>query len=143
MDSLRLEKSYKLVGRELSIEYAGLESALERFIDLGKGDFLGREALLAWRERGFANRLVTLEAHGVTNADARGSEPVLQDGASVGRTTSGGYGWRCGKSLALAMVRPDLAGIGTELEIVVLGEKHRATVIGESPFDAENARLRG
>ena len=37
MDSLRLEKSYKLVGRELSIEYAALESALERFVDLDKG----------------------------------------------------------------------------------------------------------
>jgi len=81
--------------------------------------------------------------HGMTNADARGSEPVLREGVAVGRTTSGGYGWRVGKSLALAMVRPDLAEIGTELEIVVLGEKHRATVIGDSPFDAENARLRG
>jgi dimethylglycine dehydrogenase len=143
MDSMRLEKSYKLVGRELSIEYAGLESALERFIDLKKGDFLGRDALLAWRERGFANRLVTLEVHGVTNADARGSEPVLRDGLAVGRTTSGGYGWRTGKSLALAMVQPGHADVGSELEIVVLGERHRATVIAESPFDAENARLRG
>ncbi|MBV8663118.1 MAG: FAD-dependent oxidoreductase, partial [Hyphomicrobiales bacterium] len=106
MDSLRLEKSYKLVGRELSIEYAALESGLERFVDFGKGDFLGREALLAWREKGFANRLVTLEVHGVADADARGSEPVSRDGVSVGRTTSGGYGWRTRKSLALAMVRP-------------------------------------
>ena len=45
MDSLRLEKSYKLVGRELSIEYAALESGLERFVDLDKGDFLGRDGL--------------------------------------------------------------------------------------------------
>jgi dimethylglycine dehydrogenase len=51
-----------------------LESALERFIDLGKGDFLGRDALLAWRDKGFANRLVTLEVPGVVDADARGSE---------------------------------------------------------------------
>jgi len=143
MDSLRLEKSYKLVGRELSIEYAGLESALERFIDLKKGDFLGRDALIAWRDRGFANRLVTLEVHDVADADARGSEPVLSNGVAVGRTTSGGYGWRVGKSLALAMVQPQFADVGSELEIIVLGEKHRASVIGESPFDAENARLRG
>ncbi len=65
MDSLRLEKSYKLVGRELSIEYAALESGLERFVDLGKGDFLGRDALVAWRDKGFSNRLVTLEVQGV------------------------------------------------------------------------------
>ena len=70
MDSLRLEKSYKLVGRELSIEYAAFESELQRFVDLKKGDFLGRDALLAWRDRGFANRLVTLEVHDVGDADA-------------------------------------------------------------------------
>ncbi len=52
MDSLRLEKSYKLVGRELSIEYAALESGLDRFVDLTKGDFLGRDALLAWQRQG-------------------------------------------------------------------------------------------
>ena len=56
MDSLRLEKSYKLVGRELSIEYAALESGLDRFVDLDKGPFLGRDALVAWRDKGFANR---------------------------------------------------------------------------------------
>jgi dimethylglycine dehydrogenase len=143
MDSLRLEKSYKLVGRELSIEYAALESGLERFVDLNKGDFLGRDALLAWRDKGFVNKLVTMEVMGVADADARGSEPVFKNGASVGRTTSGGYGWRTGKSLALAMVRPEHAAIGSELEIQVLGEKKRAVVIGDSPYDPENARLRG
>ncbi|WP_158815715.1 FAD-dependent oxidoreductase [Methylocapsa sp. S129] len=143
MDSLRLEKSYKLVGRELSIEYAGLESGLERFIDLNKGDFIGRDALTAWRGKGFANRLVTMEVHGVTDADARGSEPVLRNGASVGRTTSGGYGWRTGKSLALAMVLPEHAQAGTELDIQVLGETRRAVIVDDSPFDPDNARLRG
>ncbi len=143
MDSLRLEKSYTLVGRELSIEYAALESGLERFVDLGKGDFLGREALVAWRDGGFSNRLATLEVQGVTDADARGSEPVTRAGASVGRTTSGGYGWRTGKSLALAMVRPDCAAPGTELEVRILGEPHRAIVIADSPFDPENQSLRG
>jgi len=143
MDSLRLEKSYKLVGRELSIEYAGLESGLERFIDLKKGDFLGRDALLAWASKGFANRLVTLEVHGVADADPRGSEPVTRGGVSVGRTTSGGYGWRTGKSLALAMVQPEHAALGTELDIRVLGETRRAVIIGDSPFDPENVRLRG
>ena len=113
MDSLRLEKSYKLVGRELSIEYAALESELPRFVDLDK-DFLGRDALLTWRDKGFANKLVTLEVQGVSDSDARGSEPVMKDGAAVGRTTSGGYGWRTGKSLALAMVKPEFANVGDE-----------------------------
>jgi dimethylglycine dehydrogenase len=143
MDSLRLEKSYKLVGRELSIEYAAVESELQRFVDLKKGDFLGRDALLAWREKGFANRLVTLEVHEVRDADARGSEPVFRGGVPVGRTTSGGYGWRTGKSLALAMVKPEFATLGQELEVRILGEPYRATVIEDSPYDPTNAALRG
>ena len=141
MDSLRLEKSYKLVGRELSIEYAAFESGLERFVSLKK-DFLGKQDLLAWRDKGFANKLVTLELFGVGDADARGSEPVSKGGRAIGRTTSGGYGWRTGKSLALAMVAPEFSALGTEVEVSVLGEPRRAIVIGESPYDADNAALR-
>lgn len=143
MDALRLEKSYKLIPRELSIEYAALESGLDRFVDLKKNvDFLGRDALVAKRDKGFANRFVTMRVDGVTDADARGSEPVYLGDELVGRTTSGGYGWRVGQSLALAMVRPDLGEVGSELEIVVLGERRRAEVIPDSPFDPENLRLR-
>ncbi len=142
MDALRLEKSYKLVGRELSIEYAALESELGRFVDMNK-DFLGKDALLKWRDKGFANRLVTLELEGVSDFDARGSEPVFKDGAAVGRTTSGGYGWRTGKSLALAMVKPELAAAGTALTVRVLGQDFAARVIGDSPYDPDNAALRG
>jgi dimethylglycine dehydrogenase len=142
MDSLRLEKSYRLIPRELSIEYSALESGLDRFVHPNKGDFIGRDALVAWRERGFKNRFVTLEVLDVTDADARGNEPITKGGELVGRCTSGGYGWRLGKSLALAMVRPDLGEIGTELDVSILGKTHRAVVIEESPFDPNNDRLR-
>jgi dimethylglycine dehydrogenase len=143
MDSLRLEKSYKLIGRELSIEYAALESGLERFVDFDKGPFLGRDALIAWKGKGFENKLVTLEVQGVTDADARGSEPVMKNGAMIGRTTSGGYGWRVGKSLAIAMVKPEFAHIGTEVDARILGETRRAIVIPDSPYDPKNVALRG
>jgi dimethylglycine dehydrogenase len=143
MNSLRLEKSYKLVGRELSIEYAALESGLDRFVDFKKGPFLGRDALVTWVGKGFENRLVTLEVQGVTDADARGSEPVSKNGAPIGRTTSGGYGWRTGKSLALAMVKPEFSNIGSEVDMRVLGETRRAVVIADSPYDAQNKALRG
>jgi dimethylglycine dehydrogenase len=142
MLSMAVEKSYRLIGRELSIEYAALESGLDRFVHLNKGEFLGRDALVHWREKGFANRFVTLELDGVTETDARGSEPIRRNGEIVGRCTSGGYGWRVKKSLALAMVRPDLGEIGSELEVTLLGKPHRAIVIAESPFDPLNERLR-
>ena len=144
MDSLRLEKSYKLIPRELSIEYAALESGLSRFLSMKKPcGFRGKEGLLAWREQGFANAAVTLEVKGVTDADARGSEPIWLGDELVGRATSGGYGFRVEKSLALAMVRPDLAALGTELEITILGERYNCVVIADSPFDPENNALRG
>jgi dimethylglycine dehydrogenase len=142
MDSLRLEKSYRLIPRELSIEYAALESGLGRFVHLDNRDFVGRDGLLAWQRRGFKNQLVTLEVAGVTDADARGSEPIYRGAELVGRCTSGGFGWRIGKSLALAMVAPALAATGTEFEVAILGKRHRATIIPDSPFDPKNERLR-
>ncbi len=142
MDSLRLEKSYRLIPRELSIEYSAFESGLDRFVHLNKGEFIGRDALTAWQQRGFKNAFATMEVHDVTDADARGNEAIYRDGELVGRATSGGFGWRIGKSLALAMVPPDMTELGTEFEIEILGQRHRATVIEESPFDPTNERLR-
>ena len=142
MDSMRFEKSYRMVGTELSIEYAALESELGRFVHLNKGDFIGRDALQQWMERGFSNKLVTLEVHDATDADALGNNPLFVDGALVGRATGGNYGFRVGKSLALAMVRPELAAVGTTTQMDILGTMHRATVIPESPYDPRNEKLR-
>ncbi len=142
MTVMALEKSYKLIPRELSVEYSAHESGLDRFISMKKQTFHGRDALLNRQAKGLANSLVTMEVHGVTDADARGSEAIYLGDKVVGRVTSGGYGWRCQKSLALAMVQPDLAAIGTELEIAILGTRYRATVIADSPFDPENNALR-
>lgn len=142
MTSMALEKSYKLIPRELSIEYSAHESGLDRFISLKKQTFFGRDALLSWQAKGLANKLVTLEVHDVTDADARGSEVIYIGDTIVGRATSGGYGWRVGKSLALAMLTPEHAALGTEVEIVILGTRHRATVIADSPYDPDNNALR-
>ena len=143
MDSMRLEKGYKLIPRELSIEYSAYESGLDRFISTKKPDYVGREALLAAHAQGDKWQLVTMEVHGVTDADARGSEAVYQDGTLVGRTTSGGYGWRTSKSLAIAMVPPALALLDAKFEIAILGTRYAATIIEDSPFDPANDRLRG
>ena len=143
MDSMRLEKGYKLIPRELSIEYSAYESGLDRFISTKKPAYLGREALLAAHAAGDKWRLVTMEVHGVTDADARGSEAVYHQGTLVARTTSGGYGWRTGKSLAIVMVPPALAVMGAKFDIAILGTRYGATIIEDSPFDPANDRLRG
>jgi len=142
MDMLRIEKSYRMVGTEMSIEYAAYESGLDRFVHPNKGDFIGRDALVEWQQKGFANAFVTLEVHDVTDADVLGNNPIYRDGAVVGRATSGNYGPRLDRSIALAMVGPDHAEVGTGLEIDILGTMHRCTVVEESPYDPENERLR-
>ncbi|AVX02601.1 4-methylaminobutanoate oxidase (formaldehyde-forming) [Maritalea myrionectae] len=142
MNNLRLEKSYRLVGTEMSIEYSAYESGLDRFIALKKGDFVGKDNLIAWKERGAKNAFATLEVMGCEDADVIGNNPIYLDGEVVGRATGGGFGFRLNKSLALAMVRPDLAETGQELEIEILGQRYKAAVLEESPYDPTNERLR-
>ena len=144
MGSLSIEKSYRLVARELSIEYSAYESGLDRFVHPNKGQFLGRDALVGAREKGLNWNFVTMEVHGVTDdhSDARGSEPIYAKGKLIGRATNGGFGFRVNKSLALGMVKPEFSAIGTELEIRILGKILKAVVIPESPYDPENNALR-
>ncbi|GLQ37479.1 dimethylglycine dehydrogenase [Rhizobium albus] len=142
MTAMAVEKSYRLIPRELSIEYNAYESGLDRFIKPEKGDFIGRDAVVKAKDAGLKWTFVTLEVDGVTDADARGNEAIYRDGELVGRATHGAFGFRIGKSIALAMVRPDCAAEGTALEIKILGRIHQARVIAESPYDAENVKLR-
>tara|TARA_B000000477_G_scaffold97841_1_gene85524 strand:- start:70 stop:582 length:513 start_codon:yes stop_codon:yes gene_type:complete len=142
MNSLRVEKSYKLVGTELSIEYSPYESGLDRFIHPNKGSFIGLDALNKWREKGFKNKLITLEIHNTKDADVLGNNPVYENGSVIGRATGGDFGFRLDKSIALAMIKPDLANAGQKLKIDILGKMHDATVLEESPYDPENKLLR-
>ena len=142
MNSLRVEKSYKLVGTELSIEYSPYESGLDRFIHPNKGNFIGLESLNKWREKGFQNKLVTLEVHNITDADVLGNNPIYQNNKVVGRATGGDFGFRLNKSIALGMVKPELATTGQKLKIDILGKMHDVTILDESPYDPENKLLR-
>ena len=141
MESMRLEKSYRMWGSDLTREYSILEAGLSRFVRLKKDEFIGKEALLLQKETGVPQEFVTLEIE-VTDADALGSEPIFRNGEMVGRATSGCYGHSVGKSLALAYVKSGSGDLGTELEIEILGERCSTRVIPESPCDPENLKLR-
>ena len=142
MDSLRIEKSYKLIGTEMSIEYAAMESGLDRFVHLNKGNFIGRDALVAWQQKGFQNQFVTLEVKDVKDADVLGNNPIYKDDEVVGRATGGNYGFRVQKSLALAMISPEFSKVGTKLSMDILGKKYDIEVIEDSPYDPENNFIR-
>ena len=142
MDSLRIEKTYKLVGTEMSIEYSAYESGLDRFVHLNKGNFIGRDSLVKWQQDGFDNKMVTLEVFDINDADALGNNAVYNNGTVVGRATGGNYGFRVKKSLAIAMVKPEFSKVGTELEMDILDKKHKVVVIEDSPYDPMNNKIR-
>jgi dimethylglycine dehydrogenase len=143
MESLRLEKSYRMWGSDLTPDYTPFEAGLDRFVRMNKGAFVGKEALERQLAQGVPNRFVTFEVHGVTDADPLGNEPLFnREGRLIGRATAGCYGHVLGKSLGLGYVKPEFAGVGSELGIEILGERKRATVLVDSPYDPENKDLR-
>ena len=76
-------------------------------------------------------------------ADAPYMSTIWHQGQVVGETTSGAWGYRVGHSLALAMLRADLAVAGMEVEVEIFGEKRRAVVLPDGPaWDAKNERIK-
>lgn len=142
MNSLRLEKSWGTWAREYRPIYGPLEAGLSRFVALGKGEFIGREAALRERESGGRLRLVTLvvEEAGV---DAIGDEPVRVDGRAVGWVTSGGYAHWVGRSVAMAYVEKGLAGEDVAFEVEILGGRRPARLVAAPLFDPAGERMRG
>ncbi|WP_421702055.1 GcvT family protein [Aliiroseovarius sp.] len=143
LNSLRLEKGYRAWKGDLSTDYSMLEGGLERFVKLDKPqDFPGKAAILAEKQQGVAKSFVTLLVE-AGDADAPYMSCVWSGNEIVGETTSGGWGYRVNKSIALGMVRAELAVPGTELEVEIYGEKCKAVVQEDQPlWDPENARIR-
>jgi dimethylglycine dehydrogenase len=142
MLSMRIEKSFGIWSKEFTQGYTAGETGMDRWIAWDKGDFTGREAALAERDRGPARKLVTLEVD-APDANAAGYEPVWQGGRRVGFVTSGAYGHCVGKSLAMALVEPGLAAPGTDLSVHVVGVERTARVVAPSPYDPTGTRMRG
>ena len=135
---LRQEKSYRAFGNELGRDATPLEADLERFVDLSK-DFHGKEKMLA---TGIRSKCVTVLIDGPSDADPWGKEVLLLNDEKVGRLTSGGYSVAFGKQIGMGYVRPDLAVVGTKLEVRMQLQKWTATIVEDSPFDPQNARIR-
>ena len=86
--------------------------------------------------------MVTLEVFDIHDADALGNNAVYNNDTVIGRATGGNYGFRVQKSLAIAMVSPKYAKIGTELTMDILGKIHKVQVIEDSPYDPNNDLIR-
>ena len=143
LNALRLEKGYRAWKGDLSTDYTLFEGGLDRFVKLDKPqDFPGKAALMAEKQQGSAKRFVTLTVE-AGETDAPYMSTLWHDGEVVGETTSGGWGYRVNQSIALGMLRTDLAVPGTRIEVEIFGERVAATVQPDQPlWDPENARLR-
>ena len=144
LNALRLEKGYRAWKGDLSTDYSLLEGGLDRFIKFDKPqDFPGKAALLSEKQAGVAKRFVTLTLDNPGPADAPYMSTIWVGDEVAGETTSGGWGYRVDKSIALGMIRADAAVPGTKVAVDIYGERYSATIQEDQPlWDPQNARIR-
>ncbi|MBM3600157.1 MAG: FAD-dependent oxidoreductase [Alphaproteobacteria bacterium] len=139
--SLRLEKSFPSWALDLTSDYTPWETTLGRFVRLDKGEFIGRAAAAKTKQAGVRERFATfvIDAAG---ADATGGEAVFCDGELAGYTTSGGYGFNVGESLALGYVRPQFYRPTGSYEVEIVGELRPARLSETARVDPAGERMR-
>ena len=138
IDSLRLEKGYRVWGADITADDTPYEAGLGFAVKLDK-EFLGKDALVAAPEPQRRLACVTLAE---PRAVALGSEPVRVGGALAGRVTSGGYGYTVGRSIAYAYLPAASAEPGTAVEVEIFGEWVGGEVAAEPLYDPAGERLR-
>jgi 4-methylaminobutanoate oxidase (formaldehyde-forming) len=142
IDSLRLEKGYRVWGTDITSDETPYEGGLGFCVKFDKGHFFnGRDGLLDAGEAGpraLLRCLTLADPHSI----ALGNEPVRVGGEVVGRVTSGGYGYTVGRSIAYAYLPPDRAEPGTAVEVEIFGRWVEGEVASEPLFDPKGERIR-
>ena len=143
MLSTRIEKSFGIWSAEFTQDRTPGMTAMDRWIDWDKPDFIGKAAVVAERNGNGPEKIqVTLEIED-GDSDASGYEPIWSEaGDMVGFITSGAYGHTVKKSLAMALIEPALANEGTAVTVHIVGVERRAKVIAPSPYDPDGMAMR-
>lgn len=116
-DTLRFEAALPLYGNEISGEISPIEAGLGFFVKFDKGDFIGREALLAQKEGGAKRKLVGFEMLG--NGIPRHGYKILADGKEIGFVTTGYHSPTLGKNIGFALIEKEYGQVDRELEIQI------------------------
>jgi dimethylglycine dehydrogenase len=140
MDSMRLEKGYLAWKSEMNVHHTPLETNVAWTVKMNK-EFIGKAGLEKQKTAGVPRQLVCLVCQ-ADDADPWGYNPIFNGEEIVGMTSSGGYGHRTDKSIALGYVPTDMAAPGTRLEVEVLGEKLAAEVVAMPLYDPKNERMK-
>ena len=130
-DTLRLEAALPLHGHELGPGITSLQAGLGWVVAWDKGEFPGRDALVAERERGIHRRLVGISTP--SRRPPRAGCPIVVDGAAVGEVTSGNYSPVLGHGIALGFVPPEVP-VGDEVAIDVRGKRAARLRWSQTPF---------
>lgn len=130
-DTLRLEAGLPLYGHELDENTSPLEAGLGWSVKLDKGEFSGRDAMKKQQSEGLPKALACLRSEG--KALPRQGYPVFSNDKQVGTVTSGSQGIFVGYPIACAFVPPDLAKVGTKLQVGIRDTKVNAEVV-KRPF---------
>ena len=130
-DTLRLEAGYMLYGNDIDETTSPLEAPLGWTVKLEKGPFIGREILLAQKERGVSRKLVGFEM--TERAIPRHGYPLRVGDEEIGRVTSGTFGPWVNKSIGMGYVPKALTTSGTPVDVDIRGKAARATIV-KLPF---------
>ncbi len=136
-DTLRLEMAYMLYGNDIDDTTSPLEAGLGWTVKLDKGDFVGRAAILAQKERGLERKLVGLELEG--RRAARPGMPIEADGRTIGRVTSGSHSPSLERPIGMGYVESGRSAPGTEL-VVRAGETALKGRVVPRPFYTRGSR---
>lgn len=142
LNALRLEKGYRAWPVDLTTERTPLEAGLDAMVRTEGRSFVGREAMLS---RTAPWRMVLLDLAAEGDLMPHTAHAVLQEGRPVGIVTSGAYGHRVGRMLALAYLRPNVSSPeegGAPLTVDLLGTEVAAEVLAEPPYDPRSERQR-
>jgi dimethylglycine dehydrogenase len=142
LDSMRLEKAYRMWGEDLTLDFTPLEAGMDRWVCLDKA-FIGSEPLLEVASNGGPQRRLACLVVDGDGADAHGFEPVRDDDRLLGYVTSGGYGFRVERSIALSYLPREYCEPGTELTVEILGRRRVAVVAPAPLYDPANKLLLG
>lgn len=130
-DTLRLEMKYCLYGNDIDQTTNPLEAGLGWITKLNKGEFIGREALLAAKAAGLKRKLIGFDMPG--KAFPRHGYAICKEGERIGTVTSGTFAPSLEKGIGTGYVPAALAAVGTPIEIEIRNTRMPATVC-ETPF---------
>jgi sarcosine dehydrogenase len=139
IDTMRMEKGYLYWSTDITPDTTPWEAGLDWRVNLTKGDFLGRDALMAQRSAGVGRKLCTFTLESM--AYPVSGEAIIADDRVVGFTTSANFGHTIGKPIAYGYLPIELCE-RTEFIIEVYGEPIRATRHDGALYDPANARLK-